>query len=265
MLYIHSCGSWGRKKKQYESLRKKHTPKQVILDDVGGDIISKIPTSPSFLILLKISNMIGTRLLAYTHSKQTTWDNYSLIIIQLSMNYMFFALAHDPGCAGTKHTLLTVPNLVPIKKLCQAPSCATHGGESYSVFLMGIGGKKMGGSLCGWTAVSIITPFPGTSTLGVGAARAIWVRLEIVSWRIMVKIENLGNQHHRKSFCRCSFWRIFTGHVLFCSWTFFRTALDFGPQKKHVGNSTNISCQLKKPAFPPRQVRGSSLIQWLES
>lgn len=84
------------------------------------------------------------------------------------------------------------------------------------------------------TAVSIITPFPGTSTLGGGAARGIWIRLENVSWRIMVKIEHLGNQHP-KSFCRCSFWRIFTG-------LFFRTALDFGPPKKHVGNSTNISC-----------------------
>ena len=34
--------------------KKKHTPqKQVILDDVGGDIISKIPTSPSFFILFE--------------------------------------------------------------------------------------------------------------------------------------------------------------------------------------------------------------------
>ena len=97
---------------------------------------------------------------------------------------------------------------------------------------MGIGGKKMGGSLCGGkTAVSIITPFPGTSTLGVGAARAIWVRLEIFSWRIMVKIEHLGNQHP-KSFCRCSFWRIFTGHVLFCSWIFFSHCSWFRSPKK---------------------------------
>ena len=55
---------------------------------------------------------------------------------------LVFCFGTRPRFPRKKNTLLTIPNLVAIKKLCQAPSCATHGGESYSVFLMGIGGKK---------------------------------------------------------------------------------------------------------------------------
>lgn len=229
--------------------KKKHTPqKQVILDDVGGDIISKIPTSPSFLLLfehIKYDWNKSARLHPFktNNLRQLFTDHYTTF-----HEVLVFCFGTRPRFPRKKITLLTIPNLVPIKKLCQAPSCATHGGESYSVFLMGIGGKKMGGSLCGWTAVSIITPFPGTSTLGVGAARAIWVRLEIVSWRIMVKIEHLGNQNP-ESFCRCSFWRIFTGHVLFCSWIFFfALQLISGPKKNTLATQQTFCNYI--PASP---------------
>ena len=248
--WCYICTLWvvSKQKKTVLIPKKKHTPKQVILDDVGGDIISKIPTSPSFLILFEHIKYDWNKT-APLHPFKT--NNLRQLFTHHYTTFhevLVFCFGTRPRFPRKKNTLLTIPNLVPIKKLCQAPSCATHGGESYSVFLMGIGGKKMGGSLCGWTAVSIITPFPGTSTLGVGAARAIWVRLEIVSWRIMVKIEHLGNQNP-KSFCRCSFWRIFTGHVLFCSWIFFfALQLISGPKKNTLATQQTFCNYI--PASP---------------
>lgn len=165
--------------------------------------------------------MIGTRLLAYTHSKQTTCDNYSLIIIQLSMKYLFFALAHDPGSPGKKSHSWQSRTWCQSRNSAKLQAVLPMAAKATPCFSWESAERKWEDPcVAEKTAVSIITPFPGTSTLGVGAARAIWVRLEIFSWRIMVKIEHLGNQHP-KSFCRCSFWRIFTGHVLFCFWIFF--------------------------------------------
>lgn len=220
--WCYICTLWvvSKQKNQYESPRKNTPPKQVILDDVGGDIISKIPTSPSFFDSFwryQIWLEQDCSLTPIQNKQLETPIHWSLYNFPWSTCFLLWHTTQVPQ--EKKHTLDN-PELggnqetLPSSKLCypwrRKLLRVSHGNRR----------KKMGGSLCGWTAVSIITPFPGTSTLGVGAARAIWVRLEIVSWRIMVKIEHLGNQH-RKSFCRCSFWRSFTGHVLFCSWIFF--------------------------------------------
>lgn len=135
-LFVQFHGAVGREqaKKSVWMPKKKHTPKQVLLDDVGGDIMSKIPTSPSFLILFEHIKYDWNNTARLHPFKKTTWDNYSLIIIQLFHEVLVFCFGTTRFPREKRHTVDN-PELA-IKKLCQAPSCATHGGESY------IGGKK---------------------------------------------------------------------------------------------------------------------------
>ncbi len=115
---IHFCGSWASK-----GVKQKKT-KQVTLDDVGGDIMSKIPTSLSFLTLfarIKYDWNNNARKNSHTKQKKSRHiftDHYIIFRFTRFLLWRTYVLLSAP-----RKTLLKTPNYcrretLPGSKLC---------------------------------------------------------------------------------------------------------------------------------------------------